>query len=364
MSLINVLTYSAKFLMQMKSLPQYRVLLTFFFACQAVGLGQVGVSLPPVGKETLTIKNGFNYLGIRLHQNALVEDSVATVTPASTPIGVINGVADALVVGTPYIFEINSGNASGAVLEITGFDATADTLVLSDDVSSALAVGDQFAIRPAATLATLFGASNEAGLDSAFVTPGGADEIWLPNGIGGFLKYYYNDLSNVSFTPEWMDANSGQNVDPSTIPIFYPDGVIIVGYGVENTFVVSGTPKLTPTNYVLGQGLNYLGTIFPKGSTLATMFGASNQAGLDSGFGAAGGDQIWIPLGGSSGGFDKYYYDDLNEILYGEGWSDYATGTPINPSIISFDQVSGIIVSNSGAIQLVTAQPPGFYSNL
>lgn len=321
----------------------------------------------PSGREVLTIPDGFSYHGLRLHRKPIIIDSpVVTVTSGSATVSVEDGVADALAGGSStYLFEIESGDALGAVLTIISFNATSDTITLSDDVSADFSDGDLFTIRPAATLASIFGANNSAGLAAGFGGSGGTDEIWLPNGSGGFNKYYYDDFSPYTFTPSWVSITTGSNIDPDTVPIIYTDGFVTLGGGGTNTFKVSGTPKLSPTTLVMNQtGVNYLSSIYPTGSSLVSMFGAENSAGLDEGFAAPGGtDDIWIPDG--TGGFDKIYYDAFNSVTYQPEWSDVATGDPVaNPSSISFDAVSGFIISNYGGPHSITIQPPAFYESL
>ena len=46
-----------------------------------------------------------------------------------------------------------------------------------------------YTLRPSATIASVFGAANEAGLASGGGGPVGADQIWLFNG-SSFDKYY------------------------------------------------------------------------------------------------------------------------------------------------------------------------------
>ena len=125
---------------------------------------------------------------------------------------------------------------------VDSFDADADTITLSDDLSDNFADADTFTIRPAATLATVFGADNSAGIDAGSGGTAGADQIWVPNATGGFDKYYYDGFNTNSFTATWTDGADGSAVTAADIAIIYTDGLIILGAGTDNnTFVVSGS---------------------------------------------------------------------------------------------------------------------------
>lgn len=317
----------------------------------------------PVGYETITVPNGFSYAGLRLHEAPVASGEVVSV-PGGATVTVADGVADALTDGVAYIFEVTSGDAIGAVVTVDSFDAGADTVTVSDAaISDDFADGDSFTIRPAATLASVFGADNSAGIDAGFGGTGGADQIWVPNGAGGFDKYYFDDLSPDNFTAEWVDATTTNSVDPATVNLIYTDGIIILGGGTaDNTFVVSGSVKLTPTNFALASGFNYLSSVSPAGATIETMFGATNSAGLDAGFGGTGGaDVVWIPVGA---GFDKYYFDDLSPDNFTTEWVDANSTNTVDPATISLDDASGFIIVNDGAAQPVNAGVPGFYADL
>lgn len=318
----------------------------------------------PVGYETLTVSNGFNYLGLRLHEAPVASDAAATVNEGDAVIGVPDGVADALVDGTSYLFEVTSGDAAGAVVTVVAFDADADTVTVSDaELTNDFFAGDAFTIRPQASLATVFGENNEAGLDAGFAGTGGADQIWIADGEGGFDKYYYDGFNAAAGSASWSDADSLEAVDANAVNLFYTDGLILVGDGTDgNTFVVSGSVKLTDTAYSLLGGFNYLSSVSPAGATIASMFGPSNEAGLSAGFAGTGGaDQVWIPVGGS---FEKYYYDGFNAGAGAAAWSNADSLEAVDPAAVSFDDASGFVLVNDGAAKMATAGVPDFYSTL
>ncbi|MEJ6580761.1 MAG: hypothetical protein QNL68_13315 [Akkermansiaceae bacterium] len=317
----------------------------------------------PVGYETLTVANGFNYLGLRLHEAPVVSN--AAVGVAGAVVTVPDGIADALQAGTSYLFEVVDGDALGAVVVIDSFDAVGDTVTVADAaLGNDFAGGDSFTIRPQASLASVFGADNSAGLDAGFAGTGGADQVWVPNGSGGFNKYYFDSFNATTSTATWTDADTLAPVaDAAAAYLFYADGLIVVGDGNDgNTFVVSGSVKLTATSYSLANGFNYLSSVSPAGASLGSMFGEANAAGLSAGFAGTGGaDQVWIPAGGT---FEKYYYDSFNAETSSASWSSADTLAAVDSTTVSLDDASGFIIVNDGAAKMANAAAPSFYSTL
>lgn len=315
----------------------------------------------PVGYETITVPNGFSYAGLRLHEAPV--GSGATTTVAGATVTLADGVADALVADTAYIFEVTSGDAAGAVVLVSAFDAAADTVTLSDDISADFNDGDEFVIRPSATLASVFGADNSAGLDAGSGSSVGADIVFVSNGAGGFDRYYYDSFNASSFGETWANTDGNAPVVAADVPLVYTDGLILLGDGADNnTFVVSGSVKLTEASLVLTAGFNYLSTIFPAGATIASTFGAENTSGLTEGSGSSvGADVIFIPQGAA---FDRYYYDSFNANAFGPAWSNAEDNAVVDATNVSFDDASGIIILHEGADAAALFQEPAFYSTL
>ena len=301
----------------------------------------------PVGYETLDLVIGFNYIGLRLHEAPSGSGAVADVDGVT--VTVPDGIADGLTAGQTYIFEVTSGDAVGATVLVEGFDADADTLTLSDDLSDNLEADSEFTVRPSATLASVFGENNSAGLDTGFFAPGG-DQIWVP-GADGFAKYFFDEGNS-----SWADFETGALVDGTTIDLPYTDGLIVVDSGDAESLVISGSVKLGPTTFGLeGSGsFNYLSSIYPVGATLASFFGASNEAGLDGGFFAPGGDQVWAP---TASGFTKYFYDGGAST-----WANFDDGLAVDP--LTVDLPSGFIIVNDANDNNASATAPSFYADL
>ena len=302
----------------------------------------------PVGYETLDLVIGFNYIGLRLHETPAASGAVVGVDGAT--VTVADGIADGLTDGQTYIFEVTSGDAVGATVLVEGFDADADTLTLSDDLSDNLEADSEFIIRPSATIASVFGENNEAGLDTGFFTPNG-DQIWVADATG-FSKYYYDEGNG-----SWADFLTGDVVDGTAIDLVYTDGLIIVDSGTPESLVISGSVKIGPTTFGLeGTGsFNYLSSIYPVGATLSSFFGEANTAGLDGGFFSPAGDQVWAP---TADGFDKYYYDGGQS-----SWANFDDGVAVaDPAAV--DLPSGFIIVNDANDNNAAATAPSFYADL
>ncbi|NNC88244.1 MAG: hypothetical protein HKN82_07280 [Akkermansiaceae bacterium] len=296
-----------------------------------------------VGYEKLSFESGFNYLGQRLVGSGNISTTVTNVAGTTVTLAADSGLA-----GDRSIFEVSSGTANGTV---TGSSVTGATVTTDDDLSAELANGDSVTVREIATLASVFGAANEAGLSAGFFGPGGADQILLPDGSGGFTQYYYDDFDG------WHLNNGGTNpgVDPATIEMVYTDGFLING-NAAGCVTITGDVKTGDTAYALTAQFNPLSSIYPAGATLETSFGATNDAGLDAGFfGPGGADQILVPV---TGGFEQYYYDDF------DGWhlNNGGTNPGVDPTTVALP--SGILIQNVGAAQNVTVTAPDFYANL
>ena len=317
----------------------------------------------PVGYETLPINGGFNYLGLRLHEAPVASGTVTAVDADS----VTDSNADFSALTGTYVLEI--ANATGTIQQVASFNDATD--IPTADLTAVVAVDDTYTLRPVATLASVFGLANESGLDAGGGGPAGADVVWLPTATG-FDKYYYDSFGPSFGGATWAKIDDGGGLptpiaDPGAVNIFYTDGVVLVGAGVDNSLVVTGSVKLTSTDLALQDGFNYLSSISPAGGSLGTMFGAANEAGLDAGGGGpAGADAVWIP---TATGFDKYYYDNFGPAFGGATWAQIDDGGGLPTAVadanaVSTDDASGIIIVNAGGQGAVTAGVPSFYSTL
>lgn len=317
----------------------------------------------PVGYETLAYTAGFNYLGLRLHEAPASSGASGAVTIGSPVIPVADGVADALTTDVTYLFEVTSGDAAGAVVLVDSFDAATDTVTLASDISDDFVEADTFIIRPSATLASVFGATNDVANSGAGLTAtgsfAGSDQVWVPNGASGFDKFAYVLGNPFLGTPNAWKNSAGATVDPADVNLVYTDGVIINGAAAGN-LVVSGSVKLEPVQVVLNAQFNYLSGIFPAGLTLAE---SELSLTLTKAGSFAGSDQVWLSNG--AGGFNKYAFVAGNPFLgTPDSWRNSA-GTVVDPAAVSFDNTSGVILVRAGEVaKMVTIDSPDFYDAL
>ncbi len=309
----------------------------------AVGAANAA-STTPVGYETLSLQSGFNYLGLRLHAATVSAGTFETVT-ANQVTDTGSDLGALLDDNTTYVLEINNG--SGVVQEFLGSAATGDSISLVSDITGSVSAGASYQIRPAATLASVFGANNSAGLATGFFGPGG-DIVFVPDGAGGFAQYYYDEGES-----SWADSN-GVVVDGASVPLVYLDGVVIAATGDLSLTVTGEVKKTSTSQLLLSESFNYLGSVYPAGATLASSFDAAIPT-LDKGFFGPGGDTFFVPDG--AGGFNQYYYDD------GESsWADATSGTVIDATQV--DLPAGVLVFNTGAAAPLLNSAPASYSSL
>lgn len=303
----------------------------------------------PVGYETLDYSVGFNYLGIRLHEAALTSGEAADVVGADVTLPA--GAGASLVPGAVHILEVTSGDAAGALTTFTPAD-NSDTVSLDDDLSDNFFGGDSFIIRPASTLASIFGAPDSSPLTGA-AAPGQSDQVWVVDGAGGFTKYY---LYNFFGTTEWRAVDGDATVDGSTIPLIYTDSIILSAVS-GGSVVVSGSVKLESARPVVVDGFNYLGSTFPVGATLGSYFGDLASSGLDGAAAPGQSDQVWVPTASS---FTKYYFYNFFGTTE---WREVDSNTPVaDPN--SVELPSAFIFQNVGGASAVGGNAPAFYADL
>jgi hypothetical protein len=133
----------------------------------------------PVGYETVAINQQFNTFGLRLLGAPNVTSTVGAVSGTTVTLDAAPS-AD----GT-YIVEVNDNALAGAV--VTGTSTGAD-VVLSEDLSAGLAVGDSITLRATQTMASVFGTDSTL---TGAASEGAADLVSVPDGSGGFSTYWY-----------------------------------------------------------------------------------------------------------------------------------------------------------------------------
>lgn len=304
----------------------------------------------PVGYETISIRAGFNYAGVRLHEAAVVAGAVTGITSTQMTDTAAN-FGSLLTGGANSTYIIEFENTAGTIQEVLGTAASGSNITLPDNVTSSVSVGTKYRIRKSATLASIFGATNSAGLTPGFGGPTGADVVYVPTSTG-FNTYYYDgdDLT-------WKKTSPVVDVVAANIPLVYLDGILVFA-GAPLSLTVSGEVKTKTVSTVALSGFNYIGTVYPVGATLDTAFGANTATTIHPGFGGpTGADVVYVPKAAPATGFNTYYYDgdDLT-------WKTTSPVADVNASTISLP--SGVLFFNVGAPINLKQSAPAAYSSL
>jgi len=299
-----------------------------------------------VGYVTLNIKGtggsgseAYNYIGVPLNNaadfnGAVASSSVNTIQASSA------SWTDNEFAGTHYV-QITSGSYEG--ISATIASNTSDSLTTVEDLSSVLSGDESISIYRYNTLADIFGASNESGLQGSS-SASGADNI-LVQTASGFDTYYYKNAGFLGGTG-WRSSASPVT-DASATPIPYGSGIIVVRkQSSDLDVVVSGSVFSGDATTPIEEGYNWKTSSIPVTLTLADYFGAANEAGLTGSSSASGADNILVF--NASGGYDTYYYKNAG-FLGGTGWRSSASpATDESSRIISEPGQMFIVVRKSG----------------
>lgn len=320
----------------MKTSIPYSLLLAA--ASCGLALGADTAYTTPVGYTTSEVlkQNQYNLIGITLHNptvsaGIIVGESATSVTVSGVDFTAI------LTAGNTYVLELSNG----VIQEITSWTAT--TLNTPQDITSFVNPNTTtFKLRQASTIAQLFGAANESGLQG---TPDGdsnkADQIFIPNGAGFTVVFY-------DVTDGWVDTSFN---GASNLPVVYTDGILIQRRGVDKTLVFTGEVKTTPTAIVTENQYTYLSSVYPVGVTLGNS-GLSNFVKHTPDGDSSTADLVYITNG--TGGYDVAFYDDT------DGWVNTSFDGVADKAI-----TSGFIIQRRAAsAYMATITPPAYYSSL
>lgn len=305
----------------------------------------------PVGYETIALEAGFNYIGLRLHQPTLAAGALDAVSSGSVTDNDVN-IGALVSSGKTYIVEVKTTSPadSGAVAEVLGSAISGGTITTSNNlVAVGAAVGNNYIVRESDTLASVFGATNSAGLAPGYFSTAGADLVYVPDGLGGLTAYYYDGDQT-----SWALASDSSTVVGANIPLVYLDGLVVFANSALN-LVVDGEVKKSNVIQVAKTDFNYLSTVFPAGATLSSAFDGALATIHPGYFSTAGADVIYVPSAGQN--LTGYYYDGDQA-----SWALASDSTTVTASSISLP--SGIIYFNAGADINVKNSAPSYYSTL
>ena len=234
--------------------------------------------------------------------------------------------------GAHYV-EIVSSNGSitapgvGTSYTITG-TSNPGTLTLAKPLAAGIATPVGYRIRKHWTLASVFGATNSAGLQGG--TPVTADQIQVWNGTG--YDVYYYQTSGIGGTG-WRKVGD-QSTDASAT-VIEPGNSLITRRGASGaaTITLTGMVKTGVTTVKITAGYNFV----PNPNAVAMTLTSCALYTGDASTGLAGGsattaDQIMLWNGT---GYDSYYYQTSG--IGGTGWrksgvqSTDASATSIAP---------------------------------
>lgn len=219
-----------------------------------------------------------------------------------------------------YWVEITSGANKGLASTVSSF--TQHGLVTEDDLSAFCGAGDTYAVRPAHTIATLFGMTNSAGLRSG-ASAATADTVEVPDGQGGLTVVYYNNTAPAG----WRTTTSG-TADAAHVPVYHVDALNITRNASSNLkLVFAGALRKNPTYYGILPGLNYVDVNYPMGSTLGN---STLQTQVKQGDSTTG-DLVWIP--NNATGYKKYCCTPAGWRLVGGNNAD-RSAVILTPGII------------------------------
>jgi len=337
-------------------------------AALACGLAsaQTTAYTTPVGytSQTLTA-NSYSLLGLNVLTPTLVQGTITSVAfagtaPNDTTVVTVTGgnFTSVLPAGRTCIFESLSAPQAGTVQDFTTWNAT--TLTLPGTLTG---LTGSYRVRVAPTLEEVFGLGTVAAdsvLIGASLGATNADKVWIPDGLGGYTKYYIKTNSPVpgpGNTRQYYNAVT--NVYSPNVPLVYVDGVLVEKKGTANTLVISGEVKTTGSNTVVVLGFNPIGVTPPVGLTLFT---SGLQADIASaGLGPTNADIVWIPTG--PGTYNKYWV----KTGAGAGWHTTVTGTTDAGVAVDVPMTPGIFIQRKSAVgtpKLITMDVPTGYSTL
>jgi len=348
-------------------LPKLTFVITIGLITAATGFQAraVDVFTDPVGFITLTAEGtsgpgsspAYSFQGLGMTQIPALRGVVGTVSGQQVPVN--STLTPGQYAEGPrgplfYIEDVNSNSAyAGFTDDIISNDANNVYTLFNDSVQ--IAANDSFKIYPHWTIATVFGATDQAGLQQGTGTT--ADQILIqnPNLPGQPLAtYFYNNATTKSLTPGWRGTASG-NTDVSQTPLYSDQGVLIGRQVSTNvSYLLVGGVKLGPTLIPLSGTNNFAGNVYATSAmTLSNSHLYTDGLPSDSLVAGTGttADQVLVH-NDVTGGLTVYFYNNATTKSLTPGWRSTSSGNT--------DQSGATIPM--GAFVLISLQPghPGF----
>jgi hypothetical protein len=321
-------------------LPKVTFIITLGLITAATGFkaSAVDVFTDPVGFITLTAEGtagpgsspAYSFQGLGMTQIPAQRGLVTSVSGQAVAIsGLVAGQYNAGPRGALYYIEdVNTNSAyAGFTDDIVSNDATSVYTAFDDHVQ--IVAADGYKIIPHWTIAGVFGATDQAGLQQGSGTT--ADQILIqnPNAAGQPLAvYYYNNVTSKSLTPGWRGGSSG-NTDVSQTPLYNDQGVLIGRQVSTNlSYQLVGAVKIGPTLIPLSGTNNFAGNVYATSTmTLSNSHlytdGNPNDS-LVAGTGTTA-DQVLVH-NDATGALTVYYYNNVTSKSLTPGWRGGSTG--------------------------------------
>lgn len=314
---------------------------------------QTAVYTAPVGYTTQTLSKGVNLAGLTLHSPTLSSGTFSAVagTSLTAPNLSLNPAA-----GRTYILEITSGTLAGVIQEIPAASISGTTITTSQNLASlGLAVGNSYKLRLAPTLEEVFTTTplTNGGVLHAALNATSADVVSIPNGAGGYDRYYLRSGTTPAF------RNVATNTVSPNVPVIYVDGLTIdKKTTTAAALTATGEVKTTGSNTVVVKGINPVGIVAPSGLNL---FNAGLEDDLFAALNATSADVVWVQQPNLT--YRKFFRRSGTS----GAWRDVANAT-VNLTQAQAEAVtlsSAIIIERKGTSAVnLDLNVPSAYSNL
>jgi uncharacterized protein (TIGR02597 family) len=271
--------------------------------------------------------------------------SSGTVTAAAGSSLTLSATALPDLVAAPHSIQILSGAAIGSRVRISAATATAVTTV---SAVAGVAAGDEYMIVPDDTIATIFGATNTAGLLGGSGAAS-SDEVFIQT--GGVLTGYFYKGSGLGGTGWRKTANPSGASEPNA-PIDPLTGVYVIRKAAGNpvTLDITGYTVSGRQKPVVVSGFNILSNPF----TLPTTLGKSNLKDfVTGGTGSASADVVYLENGGVLTG---YFFKSGG--LGGTGWRRTDSPSGADQSGVVLAPGKGILFKEQAGTAGFTLQEP------
>jgi uncharacterized protein (TIGR02597 family) len=224
-----------------------------------------------------------------------------------------------------YIEDVNSNSTfAGFTDDIVANDA--NYVYLANNDAAFIAANDNFKIYPHWTLASLFGATDTAGLQPGSSST--ADLILLQNPVAKTFTTYYYATASKTVTAGWKNGANG--ADASNVPLYGDQGLVVSRkVGTNLNVQVVGAVKLGVSQIpLIGPGNTFVGNQYASsGITLGTSglyIAPGNQSNSVVAGSSSTADLVLIH-NDAAGTFATYYYATASKTVTA-GWKNAANG--------------------------------------